>query len=179
MFCALKTTFFFKFLCACHMSLQDTLCSFQKQCYKKCTALTLSYKKKVTGLWWCRLLVMVLCGSSSTHGGCLTLITTQRRHWIFQSALILAQIQKGKVTDNKVPNTIMYLCQVSYVMCPMRVSPVTCHLSLMLPTKATDPPPANSPIIHSRLVPKIWGTKNIQNRKKSQKQQKHLEVCNY
>ena len=37
--------------------------------------------------------------------------------------------------------------QVSHVAC--RLSPVTCHL---LTATATDPPPDNFPIMHSRLV---------------------------
>ena len=41
-------------------------------------------------------------------------------------------------------------CCVSYVM--YHLSPVTCHLSLTTKTKAIDPPPANSPTMHSRLV---------------------------
>ena len=48
-------------------------------------------------------------------------------------------------------------CQVSNVRCHMsnvmcHVSPVTCHMSLRPTATATDPPTANSPTIHSRLV---------------------------
>ena len=42
------------------------------------------------------------------------------------------------------------MCHVSCVLCP--VSRVTCHLSLMPTATATDPLPANSLIIHSRLA---------------------------
>ena len=50
-------------------------------------------------------------------------------------------------------------CLVSYVTCHMshvkcHVSRVACHLSLTPTATATDPPPANSPIMYSRLVRK-------------------------
>ena len=70
-------------------------------------------------------------------------------------------------------------CDVSYAMFDM--SPVTCHLSLTAIARATPPPPANSPTMHSRLVrnhPKTWEKKS--KCKKSLKQhepKKHLEVC--
>ena len=35
------------------------------------------------------------------------------------------------------------------------VSPATCHLLLAPTAIATDPPPTNSPIVHSRLVAKL------------------------
>ena len=47
-----------------------------------------------------------------------------------------------------------------------RVSQVTCHLSLTPTATATDPPPANSPIMHNRLVckePKLY--KNLKYKK--------------
>ena len=56
------------------------------------------------------------------------------------------------------------MCHVSYVAC--RVSSVTCHLSQTQTATATDPPPANSPFVQSRLVhkdPQIQ--KNIENKK--------------
>ena len=56
------------------------------------------------------------------------------------------------------------MCHVSYVAC--RVSSVTCHLSLTQTATATDPPPANSPFVQSRLVhkdPQIQ--KNIEKKK--------------
>ena len=43
-------------------------------------------------------------------------------------------------------------CHVSGVKC--HVSTVTCHLSPTPTATSTDPPPANSPIMHSRLVSK-------------------------
>ena len=49
------------------------------------------------------------------------------------------------------------MCHVSRVMC--RVSCLTCHLPLMLTVTATNPPPANSSIMHSRLVCKDPKTK--------------------
>ena len=42
--------------------------------------------------------------------------------------------------------------KVTHVVC--RRSPVTCHLSLMPKATATDPPPANSPAMHRRMVGK-------------------------
>ena len=54
------------------------------------------------------------------------------------------------------------MCHVSNVLCHMSSVHVMCHLSLK-PT-ATDPPPANSPTMNSRLIlrdPK--NTKKIQN----------------
>ena len=41
-------------------------------------------------------------------------------------------------------------CQVSCVTC--RVSSITCHLSITPTATVRDPAPANSPIMHSRLV---------------------------
>ena len=73
------------------------------------------------------------------------------------------------------------MCQVSGVRCHMSrvtccVSPVTCHLSLTLTATATEPPPANCPIMHIRLVcqnpPK---TKLIQNAKNHQNN-KNLKI---
>ena len=55
-------------------------------------------------------------------------------------------------------HTSHVMCHVSCVTC--RVSPVTCHLSLLLTATATDPPPANSSIMHSRLVHKDPKTQN-------------------
>ena len=48
-------------------------------------------------------------------------------------------------------------CHVSCVMCHM--AHVTCHLSLTPTATATEPPPAYSPIMHSRLVCKEPKTK--------------------
>ena len=41
-------------------------------------------------------------------------------------------------------------CHMSCVTCFL--SPVTCHMSLTQTATATDPPPANSPLFHSKLV---------------------------
>ena len=41
-------------------------------------------------------------------------------------------------------------CQMSHVKCCM--PHVTCHMSLTPTAIATDPPPANSPTLHSRMV---------------------------
>ena len=52
------------------------------------------------------------------------------------------------------------ICHVSHVTCHM--IHVACHLSLTPTTTATDPPPANSPTIHSRRVCKDTKTqKNV------------------
>ena len=61
------------------------------------------------------------------------------------------------------------MCQVSHVTCP--VLRVTCHLSLTPIAKATDPPPAKSPIMHSRLVGKDPKTQKMAKRKKISKLQ--------
>ena len=60
-------------------------------------------------------------------------------------------------------------CQVSSVRC--RKSAVSCQLSVTPTATATDPTPANSPIMHSRLVaktqpPKKFKTQQIIFRKK-------------
>ena len=71
-------------------------------------------------------------------------------------------------------------CHVSCVM--LLVSHVTCHLSLTPTATATDPPPANSPIMHSRLVgkePKIPKKFKTQIITKTTKTKKGLEVCQY
>ena len=44
---------------------------------------------------------------------------------------------------------------------------VTCHLSLTPTAKATDPPPANSPIMHSGLICKDQKPKKMSKRKKN------------
>ena len=41
-------------------------------------------------------------------------------------------------------------CHMSCVMC--RMSPVTCHMSLTPTATATDPTPANSPTVLSRML---------------------------
>ena len=75
-----------------------------------------------------------------------------------ESLRIVAQYRNGQ--KRKVKNV---MCRVSRVMC--HVSRVTCHLSLTPTATATDPFPANSPIMHSRLV-----------RKKTQKFQKQKNI---
>ena len=82
------------------------------------------------------------------------------------------------------------ICNVSCVLCHVScscvtccVSPVTCHLSLMRTSTATDPPPANSPTMHSTLFAKTQKPRiNIQNPKYNQNvknTKQHLEVCQY
>ena len=63
-------------------------------------------------------------------------------------------------------------CQVSDVRC--QVSLGTCHLSLTLTATDTDPPPANSPTMHRRLICQEE-EKDI----RTAHTQKLLEVCQY
>ena len=49
---------------------------------------------------------------------------------------------------------------------------VTCHLSITPTATATDPPHANSPIMHSRLVAKTPPKKNANYKKLSKRQKK-------
>ena len=68
------------------------------------------------------------------------------------------------------------MCRVAYVTCP--VSRVTCHLSLT-PT-ATDPSPANSPIMHSMLVRKDPKTqKHFNTQKNCETTKKQKRQCQY
>ena len=58
------------------------------------------------------------------------------------------------------------MCYVSHVGC--HLSPINCHLSLTPSATVTDPPPTNSPTMHSRLVckdQKKTKTKNPNNYK--------------
>ena len=63
-----------------------------------------------------------------------------------------------KRTERKKKRRKNVMCLVSYV---------ACHLLLMSTAKATDPPPANSPIMHSRLVRKDPEPEKISKHKKS------------
>ena len=65
-------------------------------------------------------------------------------------------------------------CNMSGVACHM--SPVNYHLSLTPTATATDPPPDNSHIMHSRLVPKVQKNQQISKHKNSLKQQKHKKM---
>ena len=67
-------------------------------------------------------------------------------------------------------------CNVSCTMYPVTHvafcrSPVICHLSLMPKATATDPPPANSPTMHSRMVGKDQKNqnKNLNKREREKK----------
>ena len=62
------------------------------------------------------------------------------------------------------------MCHMSGVMCCL--TSFTCHLSLMPTATATNPPTANSPIIHSRLVC------NEEKKQKKFKTQKNLQNGN-
>ena len=55
------------------------------------------------------------------------------------------------------------------------VSSVTCHLSPMAIATATDPPPANSPTMHSRLVHQDR-TKNNETKSKPKKWLKPFKI---
>ena len=65
-----------------------------------------------------------------------------RRHWISWRVQIVAPIQKKSYVR----------CHMSHVRWHM--SRVTCRMSLTPKAKALDPPPANSPTIHIRMVHK-------------------------
>ena len=58
------------------------------------------------------------------------------------------------------------MCQASRVTC--HKSCVACHLSLLPTATATDPPPADSPTMHNRLVLKDQTTQTIKNSKSHQ-----------
>ena len=71
------------------------------------------------------------------------------------------------------------MCNLSCFTCPVSKGPrafhlptVTCHLSLMATATAKDPPPANSPIMNSRLVCKDPKTQKQFKHKKSLRRQK-------
>ena len=64
------------------------------------------------------------------------------------------------------------MCQVSQVLCHMLR--VTCHFSLTPTATATDPPAANSPTMHSRLVCKHQTNQKNSKRKKSSELSKNL-----
>ena len=71
-------------------------------------------------------------------------------------------------------------CHVSRVMCC--VLHITCHLSLTSTATATDPPPANLPIMHSRLVRKDPRTQKLFKTQKiieTSKNQKCLDARQY
>ena len=71
---------------------------------------------------------------------------------------------------------------MSFVTCHMshvtwQMSPVACHLSITPTVTATDPPPAYSPTMHSRLILKdLKIIKKIQNTKKSQNGNKNKKT---
>ena len=77
------------------------------------------------------------------------------------------QTKKDKKRQNK-----KIICHMSGVACC--VLRVTCHLSITPTATATDPPPANSPIMHSRLVAKTPPKKNANYKKLSKRQKKYL-----
>ena len=65
------------------------------------------------------------------------------------------------------------ICHVSCVMCHVscvacHLSPVTCHRSLTPTARASYPPPANSPIMQSKLVCKDLRTPNFLTQKSYQ-----------
>ena len=82
----------------------------------------------------------------------------------------------------------LVMCHVSFVAC--HVSRVTYHVSLTPTATATDPPPANSPIMHTKLLCKDPKPQKMSKRKKkyvkTAETQKSLdsrlltlEVCKY
>ena len=72
-----------------------------------------------------------------------------------------------------------YMSRVTYHMSHVacHLSPVICHLSLAPTATATDPPPANSPIIHSRLARKIQKRERFSKRQKSLKMKRRRKNC--
>ena len=64
-------------------------------------------------------------------------------------------------------NVSCTMYHVTHVAC--RRSPVICHLSLMPKATATDPPPANSPTMHSRMVGKDQKNQNKNLNKRERK----------
>ena len=98
---------------------------------------------------------------------------------------ILAPIPKRTKTNRKGPTNIFLLHVVcvtyhmSLVICHIKC--FACHLSLMPSATATDPPPANSPTMHSRLVWKYpKKAQNISKCRKSLKQwQLNFSKCNW
>ena len=75
------------------------------------------------------------------------------RHRISQGVRVGGQIQL-LFNLKKLPGLRFQVsgvrCHVLCVTCCM--SPVTCHMSLTQTATATDPPPANSPSMHSRML---------------------------
>ena len=67
------------------------------------------------------------------------------------------------------------MCHILCVMCHM--SRVSCHLSLAPTGTATDPHPANSPIMHSRLVCKDHKTKQKYQKAKNHWNNKTPKMC--
>ena len=84
-------------------------------------------------------------------------------------SLIMAQI--SLILTSEVTKKVSHF--KSCVMCHM--SRVTCYLLETLTATATYHPPANSPIMHSRLVCTDQKHKKLQNPKISSKQQKKIE----
>ena len=95
-----------------------------------------------------------------------------RRHWISWCVRIVKtdtktnrNRQKGK-KKKKIKNMSHVRYHVSWVMCQsvmFHILRVTCHLSLTLTATDTDPPPANSPIMHSRRFEKTKIRNNNKN----------------
>ena len=74
------------------------------------------------------------------------------RQWFRWLVRIVAPIpkQQKEIEKKKEKRRRKFTCQVSGVRC--HLSPVTCHLLLTPTVTSTDPPPANSPVMHSWLV---------------------------
>ena len=88
------------------------------------------------------------------------------RHWISQPVRLVAPIPKQTEIDKR--KILDFTCHMSRV--TSHVSHIVCRLSPT--TTVTDPPPANYPIMHCRLVCKEQTTRKFQNAKKILKQQK-------
>ena len=107
------------------------------------------------------------------HVSCVTCLVTQSRtslliDWISVGGIGGRDISLEKSCIRETLNLLMCAdtstdtifciyfcrCQVSGVTCCM--SPVTCHMSLTPTSTARDPPPANSPSMHSRMFLLPW-----------------------
>ena len=96
-----------------------------------------------------------------------------RKHWISQPVRIISTNTKmdkerqKRQQQNITCHVSHASCHVSCAMC--HISCVACHLSLTATATATNPPPANSPIIHNRLVYKIQKPKTFKTKKNQTK----------
>ena len=94
-----------------------------------------------------------------TKLNCIVNNSALGRHWICRRVRIVAPIPKRTEREERKKRRRKKSC----VTC--RVSRVTCHLSLTPTATAIDPPPTNSPIMQSQLVPRDTKPKQISKHK--------------